>query len=241
MRGIEGVGWRVQGAHWIGVGAIGAIGAIAWLFKYAYAQADATQLQGLLYPLAMLLNALTPLQFVPLPSGEWWDARHHLLLVKACAGGNFLLVSWLGYVWQWREKWQRHGGVAVMAGAAGAAWLTVLLANALRVLSIAYIEEDVIVVLGLSATDSHRLIGIVVYFAVLMVQMAGALPMAVLLYLGVTVCLPLLRALSVGMEGIDDAALLWRYVQWTLGIPLGMGLMGLGWQWRTRHTATHKP
>lgn len=222
VRGIEGR-WRVAGC---GAGVVVAV----LLFKHGYAQADAAQLQWLLYPLAMLLNAVTSLHFAPLPNGEWWDATHHLVIVKACAGGNFLLVSWLGYVWQWR---QRHWGV-VVASAGAAAWGTALVANALRVLCIAYMEEGLIQASGLSATDGHRLIGIAVYFGMLVVQLAGALPVAVLIYLGITVLLPLLRA---GVLGVDAVG--WHHVVWTTGVPVGAWLGWLGWRWR--HTATHKP
>jgi exosortase K len=219
-------------AHWIGVGAIGAI---AWLFKYAYAQADATQLQGLLYPLAMLLNTLTPLQFVPLPSGEWWDARHQIIIVKACAGGNFLLVSWLGYAWQWRQKWpkwQKHWFFAWSAAGA-AAWATVLIATSLRVLILVSSEESLSQLTGLSAAQSHRLIGIVVYFSVLVVQMAGAIPVAVVIYLGVTVLLPVMRAFWVGWDHLGGMHLLW-----TASLPL-LWLLGQQW-WRRRDTANNK-
>lgn len=202
MRGIEGL-------RWLGVGVV------AWLFKCGYAHAEAAQLQGLLYPLAMLLNTVSPLEFVRLPTGEWWDARHHLVIVKACAGGNFLLISWLGYLWQWR---QRHWGVARWGGtAAVAAWGTVWVANALRVLSIAYVEEGLIEVSDLNASDSHRLLGIVVYFAVLVVQMAGALPMAVAMYLGVAVLLPVLRMVWHGAEA-GGHPLMWQHVGWTIAV-----------------------
>lgn len=216
MRGIEGLSRGADGLRWLGVGVV------AWLFKQGYAHAEAAQLQGLLYPLAMLLNTVSPLEFVRLPTGEWWDASHHLVIVKACAGGNFLLISWLGHLWQWR---QRPWGLARWWGtAAVAAWGTVLVANALRVLSIAYVEEGLIEVSGLSASDSHRLLGIVVYFAVLLVQMAGALPMAVLMYLGVVVLLPVLRMVWHG-TGADTNPLIWNHVGWSIALPV--------WLWAT--------
>jgi exosortase K len=183
-------------------------------FKAFYSQAETSQLQWLLWPLASLLNGIGTLAFVPTASGEWLDAGHGLVIVKACAGGNFLIASWLGYLWRWRE---RNFGPAMVFKAFAAAWLTTLVANALRILLIAHGQNDFAQLTGLSAADSHRLIGIIVYFGVLSLQLVGAgtLMIASTLYLGITVLVPWLNALLSGRGGIDVEAAVW-----TAAIPL---------------------
>lgn len=185
---------------------------LAW--KQLHAVADASQLRWLLWPLARLLNAGSGLDFRPLPSGEWLDAEHGLVIVKACAGGNFLVASWLGYLWRWRDRPFR---AALLARAGVAAWLTTLAANTLRILLIAYGQDEVAKLTGLSDADSHRLLGIAVYFACLAAQMAGrgALPAAAAAYVGVALLLPAARSWLLGHGGPDAT-----HVAWTAGIPL---------------------
>ena len=192
-------------------------------FKALYSSVPTSQLQWLLWPLATLLNSVSSLTFTPTPSGEWLDADHNLIIVKACAGGNFLIASWLGYLWRWRDRL----GPLIALKAFGAAWLTTLVANAIRILLIAHGQNDLALHTGLSAADSHRLIGIIVYFGILSLQLAGAgaLVTASAIYLGITLLLPWLNALWSGRSGIDtDAA------AWTAAIPL-LAMFGYG-LWR---------
>lgn len=188
--------------------------------KQLYATASTGELQWLLWPLASLLNTLSPLSFAPTPGGEWLDAEHGLVIVKACAGGNFLIASWLGYLWRRREG--RLGLTAALASL-GAAWLTTLAANAVRILLIAYCQDRVVQTTGLAAAESHRLIGILVYFGVLWMQlslrggMGAALTAATALYLGITLLLPALHGMAIGRSALDATHLLW-----TAGLPLGI-------------------
>lgn len=199
------------------------------VYKQALSLADAKQLQWLLWPVASSLNATGALEFRLLPSGDWLDAERGLAIVKACAGGNFLVTSWLGYLWCWRD---RPFGLALAARAAVAAWLTTLAANTLRILLIAHGQDDLAQISGLSGDEAHRLIGVVVYFACLAAQMGGttALPAATALYLGVTLLLPAARALLLGHE-LPELA----HVAWTAAVPLAV--LGIcAW-----HKAGHPP
>lgn len=198
---------------------------LALAFKQGYSLAETSQLQWLLRPLALLLNQVG-LAFQPLASGEWLDADHGLVIVKACAGGNFLIASWLGWLWRGRD---RRFGLALAAKAFAAAWFTTLVANSLRILLIAHGQDALAQATGLSDADSHRLIGIGVYFGGLCVQMAGtgAVLAATLLYLGVALLLPALRALALGHDAIDPA-----HVLWTAGMPLAT--LALYQAWRRR-------
>lgn len=199
--------------------------------KQLYGMAEMPQLQWLLQPLALLLEAVSDLSFQPLTSGAWLDTQHGLIIVKACAGGNFLLASWLGYLWRFGDAMSPARRM-LLAGAA--AWLTTLGANALRILLLAQGEDALAAKLGLSGADSHRLIGIAVYFCCLCLQMASrrallpGLLAAGVLYLGVTLLLPSLRAGLLGLPHIDLQHALW-IVGSTFAIALIALLVAASW------------
>jgi exosortase K len=205
--------------------------ALAIALKQFYSVADASQLQWMLWPLARLLEGCSALSFQPLPAGLWLDAAHGISLVKACAGVNFLIISLLGYVWRWRRAARPW---AVLPKSLAAAWLTALLANALRILGSVYGGEAWLAGCGLSPAASHRLIGIAVYFPCLWAQLAGfrwqelrrAAAAAAFWYCAVALLLPLARAWALGLGGIG-----WEHSAWVAGIPLGVvalcGICGL--------------
>jgi exosortase K len=187
---------------------------LAFAFKAAYSAATTEQLQWLLWPLVELLNATGLFDFAPVAGGEWLDAGRGLIVVKACAGGNFLLASWLGWLWRWRT---RSWGSMLALRAWVAAWLTTLLANAVRIVLIAHGQDDLARLSGLSGSDSHRLIGIGVYFGALLLQFwrTGTVLAAPVIYLGVTLLVPLLNAWLSGRNGIDTT-----HALWSMGAPL---------------------
>lgn len=189
---------------------------LALAFKAAYSAASTEQLQWLLWPLAGLLNVTGLFDFAPVAGGEWLDAGRGLIIVKACAGGNFLLASWLGWLWQWRT---RTFNPARVLHALAAAWLITLMANAVRIVLIGYGQDDLARLTGWSAADSHRLIGIVVYFGALLLQLRGAhsLLAAPAIYLGLTLVAPGLNGWLSGHGGIDL-----HHALWTAAAPLAL-------------------
>ncbi|MCP5197630.1 MAG: exosortase K [Gammaproteobacteria bacterium] len=192
---------------------------LALVLKAGYSVAATEQLQWLLWPLAGLLNATSLFNFVPVTGGEWLDVGHSLLIVKACAGGNFLIAAWLGWLWRWR---MRPFGPMLALGTFAAAWLITLLANAARIVLIGYGQDDLARLTGLSDADSHRLIGIGVYFGALLLQLqgTGTTLAAPAIYLGVTLQVPLLSAWLAGRNGIDMT-----HALWSAGVPLAVLLL----------------
>ena len=188
--------------------------------KQGYSLAGAEQLQWLLVPLVEVLELLGGLSFEPQPGGDWLDAGHRVILVKACAGGNFLLTVWLAYLWRWRYQVSALRTVLI---AAGAAWVTTLAANALRILLAVHGQDALAHLGGLTPSESHRLLGIGVYFLGLWVVLArpgrlsAALIVATGLYLGVNLLLPALRAVLLGLPALDRG-----HVLWTAGVPLAL-------------------
>jgi hypothetical protein len=235
---------------------------LAMAFKALYSAVGTLQLQWLLWPLATLLNAIDGFVFKPTATGEWLDADHGLIIVKACAGGNFLIASWLGYLWRWRTRTPgpvarldsssgsglRFGlrlgpslglrlGISLALRALAAAWLTTLIANTLRILLIAHGQDDLSIITGLSAADSHRLIGIVVYFGILTLQLAGTrtLLAAPAIYFGIVVLVPWLHGLMAGRGGINAS-----HAAWTTALPL-VAVLSYGlWRLCHRYALEHK-
>jgi archaellum biogenesis protein FlaJ (TadC family) len=83
----------------------------------------------------------------------------------------------------------------------------------------------------LSASDSHRLIGILSYFLSICLQLSldrrrdwyASVMIAALLYLTVTLLIPLLRGWVDGRNALNSA-----YIVWVTGIPLGLLVMAYG-------------
>lgn len=241
MAGAEtgmGTGAGLRPLHW------GLVLLAVLALKQGYALAGAEHLQWMLAPLADVLNLVGGLSFQPQPDGVWLDAGHRVVLVKACAGGNFLLTAWLAYLWRWRH---RASPLRTVLTAAAEAWVTTLAANALRILLAVHSQDALARFGGLAAEDSHRLLGIGVYFLCLWGVLSSrgrlhaALIVATGLYLGVNLVLPALRALVLGLPAIDRGHLLW-----TAGIPLAaialsLLVQRLIWQVGNRSRASAGP
>lgn len=192
------------------------------VWKQAYSAASAAQLQWLLYPIVVVLEAFSDLVFEDTGSGEWLDVVHEISIVKACAGGNFLAISLLGYLWRWRSEvltWQRLLAALLLA------WLTVIAANALRILVCVNCEDWLARAVGIPPAQSHQLIGVTVYFACLWLQLSRAsktnasyaAAAAVLIYMAMAIVLPVLRAWVLGLPQPG-----WLYVFSAAVVPVSV-------------------
>ncbi|MCK9608404.1 MAG: exosortase K [Methylomonas sp.] len=198
---------------------------LALTLKQFYSAASAAQLQWLLYPLVLLLEAFSDLDFELDANYLWQDKLHRISIVKSCAGMNFLIMSLLAYFWQWRNK---PFAMRLVLRVLLSAWLTALLANSARILLCIYCQEPLAFHTAISAADSHRLIGIAGYFLCLWAQLSAfrcrnfrlvattALP----LYLTIAVLVPLVRAWVLGLATPDIHHLLW-----VTGIPIVLTLI----------------
>jgi hypothetical protein len=164
--------------------AVGIAAALKWHFSVA----AASELLWMLRPLSLLLQLLTGWHFRSNADGEWQSLDAGIVLVKACAGINFMVLSLLGWCWMLRPKGSVPGESGSVRGArawmlllewpallctAGVfAWLTTLAVNALRILAIVHLQPAL--ELWLAPPQAHRLIGLLVYLPALSLQLVLA-------------------------------------------------------------------
>ena len=148
------------------------VAAVVLLLKHHYSIASASDLDWMFRPLSVLLEWFTGHAFYRDSNHEWVSGSADVRLVKACAGINFMLMSFMAYAWTLRpgccravaaRSWIAKG--AVLLGAAIiAAWMTSLLANSLRII--------VAMALTSNGAGLHRLIGMLIYVPLLSLQLA---------------------------------------------------------------------
>ena len=188
--------------------------AVAWALKHHYSVATAAELGWMLRPVAGLVTLATGQPFSRGAGGEWVSADAGVVLVKACAGVNFLVMSFLGWCWLFAPEgahaavagstapaWPRPRRVPPwwlrLAAALALAWGCALLTNAARIVAALAFGHALGTALGPGA--AHRLIGLVIYLPALGAQLwlAGgaargrALMAAAVLYAALMLVTPL--------------------------------------------------
>jgi exosortase K len=149
-----------------------AVMAVVVALKHHYSIATAAELEWVFRPLSLLLEWFSGHAFYRDSNHEWVSESANVRLVKACAGINFMLMSFMAYAWTFRpdryetrELWSWMAGrIMLLCAAFVAAWATCLLANSLRI----------IVAMAVSSHDAglHRLIGMVIYVPLLSLQLS---------------------------------------------------------------------
>lgn len=189
---------------------------VAWGLKRHYADAGANDLRWILMPTARLVSVVTGTAFSAVP-GEGYFSRERLFLIaKACAGINFMIAAFgmLGIALLHRAR-SIGAGAAVVAFSLAASYAAAIVVNAVRIVIAMWLAEHPVSLASFSADDVHRLEGIVVYFAGL-----------VLLY-------DLVQRLDRGVTSTRVAWPLACYYVVTLAVPLVNGA------WRSEAFAEH--
>lgn len=187
-----------------------AVAVVALQLKHHYSTAAVADLEWMLRPLSLLLEWFTGHEFHRDSNYEWVSESADVRLVKACAGINFMLMSFMAYAWVARPDrcmsadplpWIARQ-LLLLCAALIASWATCLLANSLRIIiaMTAISRGWELDAIGIAATELHRLIGMVVYVPLLSFQvMLGnrsntrdVFAAPVLLYLLLMVVVPLL-------------------------------------------------
>lgn len=149
---------------------------IAFFIKHWYSQAALTQMQWMMQPLAMMLDQFTSGSFEVDAQGQWYNSTWNVILVKACSGLNFFLASFmvLAIAFKARVKTPTVAKLIACIGVAVLlAWPVTLLANTARILTAMYFINHPELVQWTSLNDEqiHRLVGLVVYFPLLVCQL----------------------------------------------------------------------
>ncbi len=178
-----------------------AVGA-AYGLKRFYSGASAADLRFVLAPTAWLVELAGGTHFQWTPAG-YLSTEARFLVAPACAGVNFLIVSFaalvLGFVRPARPAWQNP---AILVASAAAACAATLAANALRILIAIPLWTHGVSAGWLTAARLHELVGVVVFLGMLLLLHVGAHRLAgaparawvpLLPYAGVMLVVPLLR------------------------------------------------
>ena len=168
--------------------------------KHHYSIATAADLEWMFRPLSLLLEGFTAHPFHRDSNYEWVSESADVRLVKACAGINFMIMSFMAYAWIFRPESRADsdalswiaGRILLLCAAIIAAWTTCLLANSLRII--------VAMALDSHRAEVHRLIGMLIYVPLLSLQLGlgdrsdgrAALAGPILMYLLLMVVVPLL-------------------------------------------------
>jgi exosortase K len=144
--------------------AVGAL--IAWALKQHYADARADDLRWILSPTAHLVGATTGATFVMQP-GEGYFSRERLFLIeKSCAGVNFMIAAFVMLVVALVHRARSGASAAQVLGVSLlASYAAAVIVNTMRITVAMWLGAHPAVLSGFSAADGHRIEGITVYFA----------------------------------------------------------------------------
>ena len=139
---------------------------IAWAMKQHYADARADDLWWILSPTARLVGAMTGTAFAQTP-GEGYFSRERLFVIeKSCAGVNFMIAAFGMLVF---VLVQRAGSaisaVRILGVSLLASYTASVVVNAVRITIAMWLADRPVALPALGAADLHRLEGITVYFA----------------------------------------------------------------------------
>lgn len=233
---------RRKNWHWPSLAWWLAVSFVMVGLKHHYSTATAADLEWTLGPLSDLLEWFTGHEFHRDAHGEWVSESADVRLVKACAGINFMLMSFLAYAWVFRpDRRAVTGLLAWIAGRLGllctgivAAWVSGLLANSLRIMVGMSMETPgwLIDATGTDATQLHRLVGLGIYLPLLSLQImlgnrgAGkdAVVVPVLLYAFLMIVVPLLTGNALQQPGL--------FIDHVLSVAAMAAVMcGIGFLW----------
>ena len=201
---------------------------IALGLKYFYSVASVNDLRWILAPTTFLVEFITGTQFTFESHAGYMSEDRTFLIATSCSGVNFLIISFLMLVlvraWRRQLHW-RYLPVAMLV-----AYATTLVANATRIVVALYLRDIDLRSGWFSFDDVHRIEGIVVYFAFLLLlfvvtervrkdvvantrTLAFRSRYVLAIYYAVTIGVPL-------ANGSYNDADFWRHAIFTISIPL---------------------
>lgn len=148
----------------------------AYFIKRWYSQAELHDMQWVMQPLAMILELFIPGSFEVDTQGQWYNTSWNIILVKACSGLNFFIASFVVLAIAFQAKISNLTMSKILPCAVLAltlAWPVTLFANTMRILTAMYCihHPDLLQWTQLNAEQIHRLVGLMIYFPLLILQL----------------------------------------------------------------------
>lgn len=143
---------------------------VAWGLKHHYAVASADELGWILMPTARAVGVTTGATFQSIP-GEGYVSRDRLFAIdKSCAGVNFMIAAFAMTVLTFYHRITSSlSGAYVLGASLVASYGAAVFVNVVRITIAMWLAAHPHAFSGLSAVEAHRLEGIAVYFAGLVV------------------------------------------------------------------------
>jgi exosortase K len=139
---------------------------VVWGMKRHYAGARADDLRWILGPTAHLVGVITGTSFAPVPSEGYVSHDRLFVIEKSCAGINFLVAAFgmLVFALLHRVGSSISAG-CVLAMSLLAGYGAAVLVNAARISIAMWLADHQRALSTLTAAQVHRVEGITVYFA----------------------------------------------------------------------------
>ena len=140
----------------------------AYALKFHYSTASVDQLRWILAPTTFLVELLSGREFAFESHAGYMSADHTFLIAASCAGANFLLTAFLMLTLRklWTNRFEKLSW-AFLPGAAVTAFIATIVANTMRISIALQLPRHRLNVGWLNSEQFHRLEGIAVYFAFL--------------------------------------------------------------------------
>ena len=137
----------------------------AYLLKSFYSQASSEDLTWIIGPTAWLTEIFSNLSFNHEPGYGWVDVKHNAVIAPACAGVNFLIISFCMSSFQ--ILWMKRSPKKLITGIITAgliSYAATIIANTARItLSVALFKTDIYFD-WLTPGMLHRVNGTVIYY-----------------------------------------------------------------------------
>ena len=137
-----------------------------WAMKRYYSDADADRLWWILSPTARVAGAVSGVSFVAEPGAGYLSRERLFLIEKSCAGLNFMIAAFAMLAFTFRRRVTSFSsGAIVAAGSLLTAYLAAVIVNAARITIAMWLLAHPPAWSRMTPEQSHRLEGIIVYFA----------------------------------------------------------------------------
>jgi exosortase K len=150
----------------------------AFVLKYHYSVASASELQWILAPLPLMTQIFSAMSFTLNDAGEWVNAGYNVVIAKSCAGVNFMILSLLVCAGRFYPVSRRYNVFVSCLGFITlcllVAWSITVMVNTLRILIAIQLYIHEVNVFGLSPGQIHRLAGILIFLPALWLQLKVA-------------------------------------------------------------------